>query len=75
MVSKSPCCLETYPQFEGCCCKCCYRLKALNQLGDPLGLVIPNDAWACIAFAFCEGEGIAYVGDFEHGMCELFTPL
>lgn len=69
------CCLETHPELGGCCCRCRYRLKALKQLHDSLGVDIPDDAWACIAFAFCEGEGIAYIGSFEHGMCELFTTL
>jgi hypothetical protein len=35
---------------------------------------IPNQ-WICIAFAFKEGEDAAYIGDFKHGMCELYTPF
>ncbi len=69
------CTLKTHPEHGGCCCQCRYRLEALPQLGDPLKFYVPNKAWPCIAFALCEGEGIAYIGDFEHGMCELFASL
>lgn len=52
-----------------CCCQCRFRLLALTHpCGGQIG-------WACIAFAFMEGEDIAYIGDFEHGMCELFRAL
>ena len=68
------CCLETHPEFNGCCCKCRYRLHALSHYRNT-GVPIPDGTWACIAFAFMEGEDIAYIGDFEHGICELFTPL
>lgn len=68
------CCLETHPEFNGCCCKCRYRLRAETHC-DVLSPELPDNAWACIAFAFMEGEPIAYIGNFEHGMCELFRPL
>jgi hypothetical protein len=29
-------------------------------------------AWACVGFFFAEGDDVVYVGDFEHGACELF---
>ena len=48
-----------------CCCECKFRLRALDhETDESLG-------YACVAFM--EWEDIAYVGDFEHGMCELFT--
>ena len=60
------CMLEEYGR---CCCQCKYRLEAHDH---PMG---SKTGWACIAFAFEEGEPIAYIGDFEHGLCELFRPL
>ena len=65
----SKCMLE---EHDCCCCQCKYRLRALRH---PDGIYTANDSWACIAFAFEEGEPIAYIGDFEHGICELFRPL
>ena len=62
----SKCMLEKH---DGCCCRCKYRLEARDHpMGSKMG-------WACIAFAFKGGEPIAYLGDFEHGMCELFEAL
>ncbi len=54
---------------SGCCCRCKYRLRLrdLRELGR--GQI----GWVCVAFAFMEGEDIAYQGNFEHGLCELFT--
>ena len=72
-MTMADCCLKTHPEFGGCCCKCRYRLKALGQPGD--GPILLANDWACIAFAFMEGEPTAYIGDFEHGMCELFEVL
>lgn len=71
---ESKCCLATHPEFGGCCCRCRYRLRALKHDRGP---DIPDNTWACIVFAFMEGkrDAIAYIGDFEHGMCELFTAL
>ena len=61
------CTLETHPEHDGCCCQCKYRLRTRSHPhGDQIG-------WACFALAFMEGENIAYLGEFEHGMCELFT--
>jgi len=59
---------EIYAKDKMCCCKCKYRLDARNQ-DDFIGESFNH---ACIAFAFCEGEGIAWIGDFSHGGCELF---
>lgn len=60
------CVLESHPQYGGCCCQCKFRLRALDHQSDR------QIGWACVAFAFMEGEDIAYLGDFEHGICELF---
>lgn len=62
----SKCLLEKHGR---CCCQCKFRLEAHDH---PMGSKI---GWACIAFAFMEGEPIAYIGDFEHGICEMFQPL
>ena len=58
----SECLLEKYRR---CCCTCKYRLRAFAQPSTQIG-------WACIAFVFEEGESIVYIGNFEHGICELF---
>lgn len=63
------CRLESYPNHGGCCCQCKYRLRAFDH--DSF-LRRAQMGWACIAFAFMEGEDIAYIGEFEHGMCELY---
>jgi len=61
------CWVQKHPEYGSCCCQCKYRLRAIKHESDEqLG-------WACIAFALCGGEDIAYIGNFEHGMCELFT--
>jgi hypothetical protein len=54
----------------GCCCTCKHRLRALSHDSFPSSEQI---GWACIGFAFMEGEDIAYIGDFEHGLCELYA--
>lgn len=68
------CLLETHPEYGGCCCKCKFRLRAFAHSTHSVSECIPGH-WICIAFAFYEGEDIGYVGDFEHGMCELFMSL
>ena len=73
--TMSKCVLETHPEHGGCCCRCRHRLQALKDSGGSPNFELPDNTWACIAFAFCQGEPITYVGDFEHGMCEMFTPL
>ena len=67
------CTLVTHPEHGGCCCKCRFRLRAFSHPYQSLM------GWACIAFVFAGNKGkgwdVAYIGDFEHGMCELFMPL
>jgi len=65
------CWVEKHPEYGGCCCKCKFRLRAFAQQTSDR---IP-DTWLCVAFAFCEGEAIGYVGDFGHGMCELYAGI
>ena len=62
------CILDTHPELNECCCYCKYRVRTFAQgTGEQIG-------WACIAFVFKEGEDIVFVGDFKHGICELFSP-
>jgi len=66
----SKCVLIEKPEYGGCCCRCKYRLRLLEkQRTSGYSLQV---GWACIVAFFDEGEDIAYKGDFEHGMCELF---
>ena len=65
------CQLVEHQEFNSCCCKCKFRLRAMEHVFFPQR---QRTGWACIAFAFMEGEDIAWIGDFEHGMCELYTP-
>ena len=65
----SKCWLEKHPKYKSCCCICKYQLRAFDN-ENPSEQI----GWACIAFAFEEGEAIAYIGDFEHGLCELYAP-
>ena len=60
----SGCLLDRYSE---CCCQCKFRLRALRKPPP-----FEQFAWACIACAIAEGEDVVYVGDFEHGICELF---
>ena len=54
-----------------CCCTCRWRLRALDQESFPrVGVV--GKGWACVGWAFVEAEPVAYIGDFEHGLCELY---
>ena len=62
------CQLLAHPEYNMCCCGCKFRLRAFENLHPDTQI-----GWACIAFAFMEGEDVAYIGDFEHGGCELYT--
>ena len=63
------CNLKKYPGQSQCCCICKWRLGVYAHekfpRREPLG-------WVCVGFAFMEADPVAYLGDFEHGLCELF---
>jgi len=66
-TNKSKCQLVEHPQFNTCCCKCANRLKLYDQF--------PNKSqvgWICVAAIY---EQLAFVGDFEHGACEMFVAM
>ena len=63
------CELKKYPEYNRCCCVCRWRLEAHRHNAFPKKEQI---GWVCVGFAFMEGEPMAYLGDFEHGLCELF---
>lgn len=72
-IHESECWLTKHPEWAGCCCRCKYRLRLQDHDGFPAGRVLRG--WVCIAFSQCEGEPVAYLGDFEHGLCELYEGL
>ena len=53
-----------------CCCQCKYRLRLLDHHCFPANQLVGR---VCIAFSQCEGEDVAYLDDFEHGLCELYA--
>src|SRR3972149_8788462 len=59
------CWLRKHPEFHGCCCQCRFRLRAFAQATS----TAMQNSWICIAFA--EGADVAFVGNFQHGLCEL----
>ena len=72
-MATNDCCLETHPEFGGCCCQCKYHVEDHSH-PDTDGLRFSNQrGWICAGFLFCEGESIAFSQWPEHGMCELFT--
>lgn len=66
------CNLKRFPggASNQCCCICKWRLEAHMHKQFPH---TEQFGWVCIGFAFMEGVPIAYLGDFEHGLCELFS--
>src|SRR3989304_8940645 len=63
------CWLRKHPEFHGCCCQCRFRLRAFPQATS----TAMQNIWICIAFA--EGADVAFVGNFQHGICELFDAI
>jgi len=61
------CVLESHPKHGGCCCQCKLRVETIAQWTDN------QVGWACAGPIKVHDENIVYVGEFEHGMCELFT--
>lgn len=51
-----------------CCCNCKFRLRLLDHARFPHKHPV---GWACAGFVFMEGEDVVFMGDFEHGLCEL----
>lgn len=63
------CELKKHPESNQCCCECRWQLAAHWHDNFPSADLI---GYACVGFAFMEGIATVWVGDFEHGLCELF---
>ena len=55
--------------FKSCCCGCVNRVELLDNDSNP----IEQTGWGCAAIFVIEG-GAIFIGDFEHGLCELWSP-
>lgn len=56
-------------KYRECCCTCHHRLRVLEvTIGQK------QIGWACIVAWDVYNEDIVYVGDFEHGLCEIYKP-
>ena len=60
------CCLDP-PRNNDCCCVCTSRFEVKEHKTSKFV------GWGCAIPFFYEGTRIMYLGDFEHGPCELCT--
>lgn len=70
---NNKCCLETHPEFGGCCCQCIYRVQDCSHPDTDGGSIMKQRGWVCTGFLLSEGEPSVFSDWSEHGMCELFS--
>jgi hypothetical protein len=54
-----------------CCCNCALRFELHDHSKFPWS---KREGWVCLGDAY-DKPRIAFAGDFEHGMCELYTHI
>ena len=64
---KSDCQLEG--RFKSCCCSCKNRVQLLDNDN-----ALEQVGWGCAALFVLEGKAVC-IGDFEHGLCEMWIPF